>query len=282
MRVSVITVCFNANAVIQACLESVAEQVYPDLEHIVIDGGSTDGTLKTVQCYPHVGDWVSEPNSGIYHAMNKGVARATGDLLLFLNADDRFPTPESLKAAMLEVASGPDADVYYGSLEVRNREGGTHIFHPPAPEDAADFMVCGCLPHQATLARKWVFERTKGFDENYRIHADYDWYLKVLADPAVRVRRIGSVVGSYYSGGSSAKLSEGQPEVFQIQNNCNLYKSPEWDKKRITIYQEYVLNLRIQNECMEGEMRQKDKELRNLQRRTGKNLIARIAARYSR
>src|ERR1700733_8966756 len=103
MKVSVITVCFNANASIEACLESVANQTYSDIEHIVIDGGSTDGTIATVRRYPHVATVVSESDSGIFNAMNKGISRATGEYLIFLNADDLFPKPDALEAAMAAI-----------------------------------------------------------------------------------------------------------------------------------------------------------------------------------
>ena len=253
MKVSVITVCFNANASIEACLESVANQTYSDIEHIVIDGGSTDGTIATVRRYPHVATVVSESDSGIFNAMNKGISRATGEYLIFLNADDLFPKPDALEAAMAAIRNMPDADVIYGGLNVRGKDGSSQIFHPPPPEGAAEFMVCGCLPHQATLARRWVFGRTSGFNEAYRIHADYDWYLKVLADPDIKVRRIDCVVGSYFFGGASANLALGQPEVYPLQNTSKLYASPKWDRLRIALYQARVLELRLETDQLRNE-----------------------------
>lgn len=257
MKVSVITVCFNANAVIAACLESVANQTYSNIEHVVIDGASTDGTTATLRRYPHIATVVSEPDSGIYNAMNKGILRATGEFLIFLNADDLFPTPDALEVAMTAVKRLPDADVIYGSLHVRTQDGGSHVFRPPPPDEAAEFMVCGCLPHQATLSRRRVFEKTNGFDERYPNHADYDWYLKVLADPDIRVHRIDCVVGSYFAGGKSSNLAVGQPEVYRIQNSSPLYASPEWDKRRIRIYQARVLELRIAMSRLQVNRRQR-------------------------
>jgi glycosyltransferase involved in cell wall biosynthesis len=246
MNVSVITVCFNANHVIASCLESVACQNYRDIEHIIIDGGSTDGTLETIRRFPHVATLVSEPDRGIYDAMNKGISRATGEFLIFLNADDLLVSPDALEVAMSEVERFPEVDVAYGSLNVREQDGSSHLFQPPAPEMAAEFMVCGSLPHQSTLARRWVFEKTHGFDERYKIHADYDWFLKVLADPDIKVRRIDCAIGSYFLGGISTNLAVGEPEVFRMQNSCALYASPEWDKRRIEIFQARTLELRIE------------------------------------
>ena len=266
MKVSVVTVCFNANHVIASCLDSVANQTYREIEHIVIDGGSTDATIETIKRYPHVAALVSEPDRGIYNAMNKGIARSTGDFLIFLNADDSFASPDALEAAMSEVKRLAEADVIYGGLLVRQQDGSSHVFHPPAPEQAAEFMVTGCLPHQATLTRRSVFARTNGFDEAYKIHADYDWYLKILADPQIQIRRIDCVLGSYFNSGASSNLALGQPEAYRIQNACKLYNSPEWDKRRIEIYQARVLELRMEVARSQAKSRPRADLLRLLSR----------------
>lgn len=253
MKVSVITVCFNANSVIAACLDSVASQTYPNIEHIIIDGASTDGTLETLARYPHITTLVSEPDTGIYNAMNKGVARATGDYLYFLNADDMFLAPNTLEVAMETIKTLPDTDVVYGGLHVREKNGNCFVFQPPAPEEAPDFLIYGCLPHQATLARRSVFERTNSFDESYRIFGDYDWFLKIFADPEITIRRIDCVIGSYFLGGASTNLAVGQPEYYKIQNNAALYASSKWDKRRIDMYQEKLLELRLQIDQLQQE-----------------------------
>ena len=178
--------------------------------------------------------------------MNKGISIATGNFIIFLNADDIFATKDALETAVKAISEIPDADVVYGNLQVRSRDGGTFVFRPPPPEDAPKLMVCGCLPHQSTLARPSVFQKTNGFDEKYRVHSEYDWYLKVLADPEINIYRVECLIGSYFDGGTSSNLTAGQPEANRIQNSSPLYRSPEWDKKRIEIYQEQVLNLRIE------------------------------------
>ena len=91
MKISVITVCFNSQATIERSIQSVVAQQWPAVEHIVIDGGSTDGTLAILERFrPHLAALVSEPDKGIYDAMNKGLARATGEVVCFLNADDQY------------------------------------------------------------------------------------------------------------------------------------------------------------------------------------------------
>jgi glycosyltransferase involved in cell wall biosynthesis len=246
--VSVITVCRNAAATLEACLASVAEQSYAPVEHIVIDGASSDGTAGLLARHrARLAVLVSEPDGGIYDAMNKGLGRATGEFVIFLNADDVFTGPDALRDAMAEIARQPDGDIYYGSLEVR-MDGVRHRHVPPPPEMAAEEMVLGCLPHQATLARRSVFARTGPFDLRWRRHADYAWWIKVISDPAIRLRRIGTAVASFAAGGASSDLARGQPEVYAIQNESPLYRSEAWDRKRLAMFQDAYLAARIEAE----------------------------------
>jgi glycosyltransferase involved in cell wall biosynthesis len=243
--VSVVTVCRNAAATLQPCLDSVAAQTWPAVEHIVIDGASSDGTIAILEAWrTRLAVLVSEPDSGLYDAMNKGIARAQGEFVLFLNADDLFAGPDALTKAMAEIAADPSGDVYYGSLEVR-AEGRQFTHAPPPPELAAEEMVLGCLPHQATLARRAVFARTGPFDLRWRRHADYAWWIKVISDPEIRLRRIATVVASFAMGGASSDLAKGQPEVFAIQNEASIYRTPEWDRRRIELFQQAWLRERI-------------------------------------
>lgn len=244
--VTVITVCRNAAATIDACLESVASQTWPEVDYVVVDGGSTDGTAQIIDRHrAAVATLVSEPDQGIYDAMNKGLSYAKGEFVIFLNADDRFVGPNVIAEAMAAIARAPGYDVYYGSLEVRH--GRDVMLHqPPPPAGAAEEMVLGCLPHQATFARRTVFERTGLFDLRWRRHADYDWWMKILADPALRLHRIDTLVTSFAVGGASSDLAKGQPEVFAIQNSSALFRTAEWDRRRIEIYQRALLASRLE------------------------------------
>jgi glycosyltransferase involved in cell wall biosynthesis len=257
MKITIVTVCFNAEAHIKECLESVAGQMYPEVEHILVDGGSRDRTVDILRGYRHISQLVSEPDDGIYDAMNKGLMLATGDYVLFLNADDTLPTSETIASSVSEIQANPGGDVYYGWLEVRKLDGEKVVFRPPAPAEAPVFMVCGCLPHQATLAKPSVFHKTGTFDLRYRYHADYDWFLKILADPTIDVRAINCVIGSFREGGASSQLAKGQPEVYAIQNASPLYASGAWDKRRITEYQNALLNERIENARLRSKLHER-------------------------
>jgi len=244
--VSVITVCRNAAATLETCLASVAGQTYPRVEYIIIDGGSTDGSAAVLERHrAAIAVLVSEPDGGIYDAMNKGLARATGDFVIFLNADDAFVAPGVIADAVAAMALQPDGDVYYGSILIR-MPAATTRHDPPPPDEAAEEMIIGCLPHQATFARRAVFERTGRFDLRWRRHADYDWWLKVIADDGLRVRRIPTLVASFALGGASSDLLKGQPEVFAIQNAAALYRSAAWDRRRIEAYQRAWLAARAE------------------------------------
>lgn len=267
MKITIITVCFNAEAHIGDCLASVAGQTHGSIEHIVIDGASVDRTVEIVRRFPHVKHLVSERDAGIYDAMNKGLGLATGDFILFLNADDRLPAAATLATAAEMIGRHPGADVYYGWLEVRPLEGAPSIYRPLPPEEAATLMICGCLPHQSTLARPSVFRKTGPFDLKYRYHADYDWFLKVLADPAIKVRALPCVIGSFKEGGASSQLAKGQPEVYAIQNASPVYAGAAWDERRIAEYQKTLLNERLEN----ARLRER---LRSSRRRTGAPLVS--------
>jgi GT2 family glycosyltransferase len=253
--VSIITVCYNAAASIEKCLRSVTCQSYPHIEYIVIDGGSTDGTLEVLHAHrDRIAVLVSEPDGGIYAAMNKGLARATGDLIYFINADDYLVDDRVIADVVRYIEAHPHGDVYYGSIELRQAAGTIGVHAPDGPERAAEIMVCGCLPHQATVARRRVFERTGLFDESLRYHADYDWFLKVIADADIRLVRLPRVVASYRLGGASSQLAQGQPEAYRIQNASPLYASEEWSRRRIAIYQAALLAARIENAELKAKL----------------------------
>jgi glycosyltransferase involved in cell wall biosynthesis len=255
-KVSIITVCRNAAASIETCLRSVTEQSYNPIEYIVIDGSSTDQTLKIIERYrAAIAVLVSEPDGGIYSAMNKGLLRARGDLVYFINADDHLLDRHVIRDVVGFIDSNSQGDVYYGSIEIPGENNEKLSIVPDVPEKAAETFVCGCLPHQATFARRRVFDRTGLFNEDYRRHADYDWFLKVVADPELKMIRFERAVAFFNCSGASSQLALGQPEVFRIQNASPLYQSENWSRRRIEILQEAFLAARIENAELKRELR---------------------------
>lgn len=132
MKISVITVCYNSIATLQDTLESILRQTYPDMESIVVDGASKDGTVELIEKYSHQFSgrmkWLSEPDKGIYDAMNKGISMATGDIIGFLNADDYYQDGGVLETIAEAFARhGADARTWQSALHQRGKGNRTHM-----------------------------------------------------------------------------------------------------------------------------------------------------------
>ena len=169
IRLSVITVSFNARDVIGQTLASVTGQTYSGLEYIVIDGGSTDGTQAVIEPYrERIAHCVSEPDGGIYFGMNKGIAAATGDFALFLNAGDIFPDGRVLEDVAAVIKAHPEADVVYGDSE-QVLEYGTYRITPK--EAFSDNRIR--ISHQAAFVKTALLQ-SHPFDTRYRYAADFE------------------------------------------------------------------------------------------------------------
>lgn len=172
--VTVVTIVKDDVDGLRATLASVREQTYPRLEHVVIDGGSTDGTAEVVAEHADaLAHWVSEPDGGISEAFNKGLAAARGDWVNFLNAADTFEAPDSVARAAAHFA---DAHVVTGFA----RFGASRL--PPRPlANDEPLERRALISHQASFVRRAVFDECGGFDESYRVRMDYELWLRVLA-----------------------------------------------------------------------------------------------------
>jgi glycosyltransferase involved in cell wall biosynthesis len=247
MKVSVVTVCYNAADEIRPTLESVAGQTYQNIEYIVIDGASTDATMEIVGEFSHCLSIVkSEKDAGIYDAMNKALGLFTGDCVIFMNAGDYFYSNRAIELAVDFMALNPAVGVVYGGLEVRFENGSKTLFDPPHQDSALEFLVEGSLPHQATFARRMAFSKTGLFNTNYKSHADYDWFLRVASDPAIGLARMPFTVASFGLGGASSNLERGERERHVVQNSTPIYQSQTWLKRRVEIYQEIYLRQRLE------------------------------------
>jgi glycosyltransferase involved in cell wall biosynthesis len=273
VRISIITVTRNAAAHLEKCIQSIAAQTHLDSEYIIVDGDSTDGTSAIVERHRAcVAQFVSEPDDGLYHAMNKGIARATGDYVFFLGADDYLYDRDVMRDVARFLAAHPEVDFAYGNIAVRSAKGRESVFRPPPPNEALRFLVCGCLPHQASFARRDIFERLGPFDLRYKIAADYDWFLRVLASPESQIRYFDRVVTSYFVDGLSNDLARSQAEVFSIQNAFPGYQTEEGHLIRIAEYQRNLTHYRIELQKAEGRLREANR------RPTGTVPLRRVAS----
>ncbi len=180
MKISVITAVYNCADHIADCIRSVAHQVLPEgvsIEHIVIDGNSTDGTQEIVRSFgAAVAVFVSERDGGVYFAMNKGMERATGDIVAFLNADDMYAHPHVLQSVVKAFYENPSADAVYADALFVERDNPQAVFRFwKAKAMYPRYFEDGEIPHHLTLfMRREVLQKTGLIHTAFRVSADYD------------------------------------------------------------------------------------------------------------
>jgi glycosyltransferase involved in cell wall biosynthesis len=214
MKISVITVCFNSGKTIGHTLRSVRQQTYSNTEHIVVDGGSRDTTLAVVAADgQHVAKLVSEKDKGIYDAMNKGIALATGDIIGFINADDFYPSPDVLTAVAKAFASS-GADSCYGDLCYVQQEDTSRIvrYWKSCIFKPGLFEKGWCPPHPTFFVRRAVYQRLGGFNLDYKIAADVELMARFLVAGRITSHHIPQVLVHMRMGGTTNR------------NLCNIIK----------------------------------------------------------
>ena len=206
MKISVVTVCWNAAATIEDTIRSVADQTYPDVEHIVIDGASTDSTTGIIRKFEsNITKWVSEPDQGIYDAMNKGIALASGDVVGFLNADDIYAHPEIL-AKVAQVLRDESIQAVYGDVVFVRDDLQTVVRYYRSHRFTAGKLAWGWMPpHPSIFLRKHMFEKYGLFKTDYRIAADYELVTRLFAKHGVRCRYLPGVSVKMRIGGVSTR-----------------------------------------------------------------------------
>jgi glycosyltransferase involved in cell wall biosynthesis len=203
-KISIITVCYNAAATIEKTLISVQQQDYPHIEHLIIDGQSTDDTLSIVAKYPHISAVYSQSDKGIYDAMNKGIARATGDYLWFLHADDQIYASDTLRLALQD---HQHEDFIYGRAMLVNEQGlkrplEARKAHPKAQTLSWKTMKEGMvICHQAMLVR---VKLAPLYNLEYNLVGDLDWVINILKQTS-SVRDCGQIMCTFVEGGTSTQ-----------------------------------------------------------------------------
>lgn len=211
---SVITVVYNNVQDIERTLRSVVNQTYRNIEYIVIDGGSTDGTLEVLNRYrSRIATLVSEKDKGIYDAMNKGLALATGDYVLFMNSGDEIYATETVERIF---ASASNVDIYYGETEMYNERWeslGRRRHQAPEKLTHGSFRYGMSVSHQAIYIRRAILQP---YDPKYQLSADIDWILSAVKK-APRIKNTGMYVAKYLVGGmSKQKHRQSLKERFDI------------------------------------------------------------------
>lgn len=241
MKISIITVCLNRVSTIEKAIQSVINQNYSETEYIIIDGGSVDGTVDIIKRYePHFAYWVSESDEGIYDAMNKGVAKATGDIVAFLNSDDWYEDNAFIRVTDYfehyhpMILSGKMNTLQKGRWKKNVLEFDTK------DENIRIGMNCR---HPATFAKKELFDRFGGFDTQYKIAADYDWMLRMY-DEGIRILKVDDVFTNFSSKGiSSTNLEVTIRESKKIalsaldrNNSLGMEEKEKWQREIYELY----------------------------------------------
>ncbi len=174
--VSIITVVFNGAKHVEQTINSVLNQSYKNIEYIIIDGGSTDGTIDIIKRYESKIDyWQSEHDGGIYVAMNKGISLANGELIGIINADD-FYLPDAIEK-IIEVDTIEHADIYHGNMQYVTENGESILSAKP---DITKMDEMPAIFHPTCFVKKSVYDKAGMFDTQYKISADYDFLLRCL------------------------------------------------------------------------------------------------------
>jgi glycosyltransferase involved in cell wall biosynthesis len=173
-KLSIITINMNNAHGLRKTIESVISQTFKDFEYIIIDGGSIDGSIEIIRKYAsQISYFLSEPDKGIYHAMNKGIKQAKGEFCQFLNSGDLLATPTSTDLILSEM---PDCSILYGNM-FKQMPGGKIIYNKDIPLDSFLSFYLGTLNHSPVYIKRSLFERYGLYDENLKIVADWKFFL---------------------------------------------------------------------------------------------------------
>ncbi|TRZ45000.1 glycosyltransferase family 2 protein [Robertkochia solimangrovi] len=205
MKISLITATFNSEATLQICIEAIRKLQFEDLEYIVIDGGSTDGTLEIIAHNRDIiTSTISEKDDGIYDALNKGLAIATGEVIGFMHSDD-LPASNAIFNRIEKELEDPNIDGVYGDLHYVDKTNPEKIIRNwKSSPFTVDLIKKGWMPPHPTLfLRKGVYEKHGMFNTDYSIAADYEFVLRIFTDPKLQFRYIPEVITKMRVGGAS-------------------------------------------------------------------------------
>jgi len=209
MKVSIITACFNRAHCIRNTLKSVLKQDYADIEYIVIDGASTDGTVNIINSYrDKISIIVSEPDTGIYNAINKGIQLATGDIIGLMHSDDVF-FAKNVISAVVKAFKKQDADMVYGNGLFINLKNNRVVRNWVSGKYDPARVIRGWLPlHTTVYVKKSLLDENGLYDETYKISADSDFLLRYMYQLNLNIHYLNRYFVRMGMGGASTSLSK--------------------------------------------------------------------------
>jgi glycosyltransferase involved in cell wall biosynthesis len=217
-KLSIITINYNNLEGLKRTVESVVTQTWQEFEYIVIDGGSTDGSAEYIESQSeHINYWISEPDKGIYNAMNKGIAHATGEYLLFLNSGDHFYCNTVLQENHKFLGF---QNIIYFNLQVINRN---EKFVKNYPDELSfSYFMKDTLPHPATFIKSSLFDKVGLFDENLKIVSDWKFFIESICKYNSSYKKIDEILTTFYLDGLS---SEPQNKILIVEEKQKVLNS---------------------------------------------------------
>ncbi|PVD52037.1 glycosyl transferase [Terrimonas sp.] len=205
MKLSIITATYNSAATLADTLECIQNQDHPDIEHIIIDGGSADDTINIIKRYSHISRFVSEKDNGIYDAMNKGIAIAGGDIIGILNSDDVYASPGILSLVAKTFEEDPQAMALYADLQFVQRDDMSKVVRSwrAGKYTKSSFYYGWMPPHPTFFVRREVYDKVGTFNINLGSAADYELMLRILLKHNIKAAYINKVIIKMRVGGVS-------------------------------------------------------------------------------
>lgn len=256
--ISIITINYNDAAGLEATIRSVANQTHQDYEHVVIDGDSSDGSKEVIQKYrDHFSYAVSEPDSGIYNAMNKGIRASKGDYLLFLNSGDALFDNDVLEKVAVQLSD--EYKIYYGNVLRVFNSGVTKTKYYPK-ELSFSFFVDSALAHQTVFIDRKLFSEISYYNESYQVLADWEFLILAICKQHIPYKHLGMVVANYDMTGISSQ-PEGKKIMKQERDRCYREHFPLFYKDYLELLKTRALlnsrGMRLYRKIQENKMTQK-------------------------
>jgi glycosyltransferase len=195
LKISIVTVCYNSAEYLETAIESVLSQKYDDFEYIIIDGGSDDGTLDIIRRYDdRLAYWCSEPDNGIYDAMNKGIAHATGDIVGMINSDDYYLPGAFAKAAEAFKGKSLDEYIFWGDVQYENL-GRIKGFRKN------NLKLGAFAPHPSMFCPKKIYDRIGVYDTSFKLLGDYDFMYRAVNKYNIKPLYVPELIAFFREGG---------------------------------------------------------------------------------
>lgn len=251
MKISIITVCLNAENTIEDTFLSIFNQTYKNIEFIVIDGKSTDKTFKIIEKYKDkIHYFVSEPDNGIYDAMNKGIQKSTGDFIIFLNANDVFYDNLVLEKVANKLIENPEMKFLFGDVELIYKNGQENRIKSFNNIKNCFSLMCDNICHQSIFYHKSLFEKYGLYSLEYKIYSDWEFNIKCLVKNKVKAIHLPIIVSKFNLEGVSTL--QDNPDTVGLERKKILTKyypifkfvlfANNYFKKKFNFYKQLIQN----------------------------------------